>query len=313
VKPLDRVRVLIGPSSFGEYDRAPLDRLIDAGYKVVDNPYKRKLSKAELADLLAGGIVGLVAGLEPLDREVLAKSTLKVISRCGAGLSNVDMATARELGIEVYSTPQAPSAAVAELTLGAMLCLLRMVPQMDRDLHRGEWNKRIGWQLAGKTVLIVGFGRIGRRLAALLRPFDVQLLAADPDPTAASNEDHVPVVSLQEGLPQADVVTIHCSGHECVLGEKEFELAKAGVFVLNAARGGVVDECALARAIESGKVAGAWLDVFEAEPYQGPLSSCPQVLLTPHVGSYTVECRRSMELEAVENLIAALRRKAVQP
>jgi len=306
VTRLAGIKVLIGPSSFGELDRAPLDRLIEVGCEVIDNPFKRKLAKEELTKLLEGGVTGLIAGLEPLDREVLQKSRLKVISRCGSGLSNVDLAAASELGIEVCTTPSGPTAAVAELTLGVMLSLLRMVPQMDRDLHERKWTKKIGLQLEGKTIVIIGFGRIGRHLASLLTPFKTRMLAVDPhlsEPVAG-----VPLVSLEEALPQADVLTLHCSGETCLLGKKEFALLKPGAFVMNAARGGLIDEAALLNGLEQKTIAGAWLDTFEMEPYSGPLTRYPQVILTPHIGSYTSECRRRMEFEAVENLIATLTR-----
>jgi D-3-phosphoglycerate dehydrogenase len=298
-------KVLIGPSSFAELDETPVNRLVEAGCEIIGNPFGRRLTRDELTTLLNGGAVGLIAGLEPLDREVLQKSRLKVISRCGSGLSNVDLAAARELAIEVCSTPSVPTVAVAELTLAAMLSLLRLLPQMDRDLHEKRWTKKIGHQLEGKTVAIVGFGRIGRRVAALLAPFDAHVLAVDPYLEPAAD---LPLVSLEEALPRADILTLHCSGDFCLLGERELALLKPGAFVLNAARGGLVDEAALLKALGTGRIAGAWLDAFEQEPYDGPLASCPNVLLTPHVGSYTRECRARMEAEAVDNLIAALLR-----
>lgn len=260
-----------------------------------------------MLELLRSGVTGLIAGLEPLDREVLTKSSLQVISRCGSGLSNVDLATAKELGIEVYSTPSAPTTAVAELTLGAMLSLLRMISQMDRELHEGKWSKKIGMQLEGKTVVIIGFGRIGQRVATLLAPFRTRILAVDP--FLPEPAEDVPLMSLEDALPQADIITLHCSGETCVLGEKELALLKPGVFLLNAARSGLIDESALLKTLDEGRIRGAWLDTFEQEPYTGPLTKYPQVILTPHVGSYTVECRRQMEAEAVENLITGLEKK----
>lgn len=307
-RPLQDTKVLIGPSSFGELDRTPLDRLIEAGCEVIDNPFKRKLTKEELVKLLDDGIVGLVAGLEALDRDVLAKSHLKVISRCGSGLANVDLKAAKELGIEVCSTPSGPTTAVAELTLAAILSLLRLIPQMDRDLHEGRWVKKIGFQLEGKTVVIVGLGRIGTRVASLLGPFGVRVLAVDPYLAPASAA--LPLLSLEEALPQADILTLHCSGESCLLGKKELALLKPGALVLNPARGGLLDEAALVEGLRTGRIAGAWLDTFEREPYSGPLTDCPNVLLTPHAGSYTRECRSGMEVEAVENLIKALTKLA---
>jgi len=278
-----------------------MSRLEAEGCEVIRNPYGRKLAKDELAALLPG-VTGIIAGLEPLTRDVLEKSQLKVISRCGGGLSNVDLQAAADLGIAVRSTPDAPTSAVAELTVGAMLGLIRMVGRMDRDLHAGQWNKYIGVQLEGRTVVIIGYGRIGQKVAALLAPFKPKVIAVDP---FLSDCGRVPVLPLQAALPLADIVTAHCSGEACLLGEKEFNLLKPGAFVLNAARGTLIDEGALMKGLDEGLIAGAWLDTFEQEPYTGPLTKYPQVILTPHVGSYTQECRKQMELEAVDNLLAA--------
>jgi D-3-phosphoglycerate dehydrogenase len=300
-------KILIGPSSFAETDKTPMNRLKAAGYEVVDNPYKRKLTKKELFDLLDGNVVGLIAGLETIDKEILEKSRIQAISRVGAGLTNVDLKAARDLGIQVFNTPDAPTNAVAELTIGAMLSLLRMIPQMDHALHDGQWKKRIGVQIQGKTVVIVGFGRIGCRVAELLFPFGVKILVVDPyvDESACAGYRKI---TLQAALPEADVITIHSSGHDCIIGKKEFALMKKGSYLLNVARGGVISEKFLVKAIEDGTVAGAWLDTFEEEPYKGPLCSFRNIILTPHVGSYTAECRLQMENEAVDNLLNYLER-----
>lgn len=297
-------KILIGPSTFASLDQAPMDMLIKAGFEVVNNPFGRKLTKQELKELFPG-VTGLIAGLEPLDKEILCKSQLKVISRCGSGLSNIDLEAAKELGIKVFSTPYGPTSAVAELTLGALLSLLRMIPQMDRDLHEGNWNKKIGTQLEGKTIAIIGFGRIGRRFAELLAPFKTKILVVDP--FLQDLKKDFPVLTLEEALPQADIVSLHSSGETIIMTEKEFNLIKPGTFLLNAARGNLVDEDALIKSLEEGKIKGAWIDTFYQEPYSGPLAKFKQAILTPHVGSYTIECRRSMEMESVENLINALK------
>ncbi len=297
-------KVLIAPSSFGELDKSPLEKLESNGFEIVPNPFHRKLTGEELKSLLPG-VTGLIAGLETIDRETMAESSLKVISRCGVEMSNIDLTAARELGIAVMNTPDAPTAAVAELAIGAMLGLLRMIPLMDRELHEKKWSKKIGTQLSGKTVAIIGFGRIGRYVAKLLKPFDVKLLAVDKFHKGIVEE--VEIVTLQEALAQADIVTLHVSGTSRILGKDEFGMMKDGVYILNAARGGVIDEDSLVEAIKSGKVAGAWLDTFTEEPYRGPLTDLPQVILTPHVGSYSRECRQRMEMETVDNLLDALK------
>jgi D-3-phosphoglycerate dehydrogenase len=296
-------KILLGPSSFAEIDKTPVERLQDAGFEVIANPYRRKLTKLELLRLLTPDVVGIIAGLEPLDREVLSQSKLKGISRVGAGLTNVDLKAAAELGIDVRYTPDGPTEAVAELTVGALLSLLRMIPAMDRALHASKWDKRIGTQLKDKTVAIIGYGRIGRRVAELLSPFNVRLLAVDPYPKPPVEAE---LVSLDEALAKADIISLHCSGESCLLGEREFQIMKRGAFLLNVARGGMIAEDALISALEDGRLAGVWLDTFCVEPYTGALCSREDVLLTPHVGSYTLECRLEMECEAVQNLLHIL-------
>lgn len=289
------MKILITTSSFET--KEALEKLQARGFEVILNPYKRKVTSEELRQLLSG-VIGLIAGTEKIDKETMANSQLKVISRVGAGIDNIDLAAAKELGIIVKNTPDAPTCAVAELTLGSILSLLRQIPQMNQELHNKAWNKKMGNQLSGKTVLIIGFGRIGRYLAELLEPFKIKLLAVDP---ASSS------LSLKEALPQADIVCLHLSGKDQVLGKEEFSLMKKGVFILNAARGEAIDELALAEALKEGRVAGACLDVFVEEPYSGHLTEFPNVILTPHIGSYTKECRERMETEAVDNLLSVLK------
>jgi D-3-phosphoglycerate dehydrogenase len=302
----NNMKILIGPSSFADQDRAPLIKLENNGYSVLINPFRRKITKEELMELLEEDVHGIIAGLETLDREVLENSRLKVISRCGAGISNVDTSAAKELGIRVYNTPFGPTRAVAELTMGCLLSLIRQVPLMDRSLHDGKWNKLIGRQLKGMKALIIGFGRIGQNVAQLLKAFEVDVMVCDP---MFSNKSDVPYVmmNLEDALPQADIISLHASGSEQIIGPRQLSILKRGAFILNAARGEVIDESALADALDSGQVAGAWLDTFNQEPYNGVLKNYQQVILTPHVGSYTAEGRLQMELDAVENLIRGFR------
>ena len=299
-------KVLIGPSSFGAVDDLPATLLAESGCTVIGNPYARKLTEVELLELLADGVTGLIAGVESLDRTVLEQSQLQVISRCGAGLSNVDLEAAEERGIQVFSTPDAPTTAVAELTLGALLSLLRSLPAMDRRVRERNWEKTVGRQLEGQVVAVIGYGRIGRKVGRLLGAFGATVVAVDP--AHVGEVDGVPMVPLAEAIRGADIITLHCSGEEQILGKREFSSMKDGVYILNAARGSLVDESALTKALESGKVTGAWLDAFLVEPYEGLLLNQEGVLLTPHAGSYTRECRLSMESEAVENLLTGFRR-----
>ncbi len=296
-------KILIGTSSFGKRDPAPIELLQDHGLEVMPNPYGRKLICEELINLLPG-VDGLIAGLETVDRNVLVSSTLKVVSRCGSGISNVDVDACRELGVVFKYTPFGPTQAVAELTVGMMILLLRDACAMNSSLHGGKWDKRVGFQLKGKTVAIIGYGRIGRRTASLLAPFGVRLLAVDPFQNA--DEESVTVMAMQDALPVSDIVVIHASSEKEILGEGEFAMMKTGAFLCNAARGQNVDEIALNRYLDNGKLGGAWLDSYAKEPYAGPLCGHPKVILTPHVGSYTTEGRLEMEMTSAQNLIDGL-------
>jgi D-3-phosphoglycerate dehydrogenase len=299
--------IFISTSSFGEYDALPLKLLNDAGINVQVNPYKRQLTKDECLNHYKD-IDGLIAGTEPLTAEVLKSAGyLKVISRCGTGLDNVDLEAAKQLGIKVLNTPDAPTMAVAELTLGLMLGLLRHLPRVDREIRAGNWQKRMGNLLQGKKVGIIGFGRIGQKVGELVQALGAQAVYCDP----AVNKDGYKKISLVELLSQSDIVTLHLSGGgkgAPLLSDKELSRIKQGSWLVNCARGGVVDEAALTKALQEGRLAGAALDVFTQEPYTGPLAKLDNVILTPHIGSYAVESRVEMEVESVKNLIKGLKK-----
>jgi D-3-phosphoglycerate dehydrogenase len=302
----DTLRVAIGPSSFGEADRAPLDALERSGVEIVPNPFGRRLTEDETIAHLRE-VDGLVAGLEPLTERVLAANPrLKAIARVGIGMDNVDHAAAAARQVRVSNTPDEPARAVAELTVTALLALLRQLVPSDAALRAGGWKKIIGRGVAEETVLIVGFGRIGRRVAELLVPFGCRILVTDPALTPDNLPTGVELVALADGLRRATVVSLHAGGRAQLLGTAELESMPTGALLLNSARGELVDEAALVAALESGHLGGAWFDVFWQEPYTGPLAKAPNVILTPHVGTYTRECRLGMETTAVRNLLRDL-------
>ncbi len=319
------MRILVSTSSFGKVGPEPLERLRAFASEVRLNPHGRTLTEDEITGLLQG-IDGLVAGVEPLTRDVLAGAAgLKVISRCGVGLDRVDTEAAEELGIAVRNTPDAPTQAVAELALAGLLSVLRRVASADRAVRSGLWTKTMGACLAGKTVGIIGFGRVGRRFAGLLAPFSVRILVYDPlqleraqletpsEPalgpaSGSASEPEYQAAELDHLLAEADVVSLHAA-----LTDETRDLLDAGAFgrmrpgavLVNTARGELVDEAALVENLEAGRIGGAYLDVFREEPYRGLLGTFDNVVLTPHVGSYAREARLAMELEAVNNLIGA--------
>lgn len=302
-------QILVTTSSFDQQASPALRELAAAGFTIRLNPYGRRLSESEVGDLLAEGeVVGMIAGVEPLTDAVMARATaLKVISRCGIGLDSVDLGAAARRGIRVSNTPGAPVSAVAELTLGLILDLLRRIGQADRNIRDGKWKQLMGNLLAFQTVGIVGFGRIGRRVAELLHAFGAKVLAHDI--AAAAAPDHVELCGLDDLLARADVVTLHLPYSDAakhLIGAPQLAKMKPGSFLVNTARGGLVDEEALAAALSGGQLAGAALDAFEQEPYAGPLAALPQMLLTAHMGSYAKESRIQMEREAADNLLRGL-------
>jgi D-3-phosphoglycerate dehydrogenase / 2-oxoglutarate reductase len=305
VNPLSPI-IAITTSSFGKESGEPLEMLRAAGCTLILNPHGRKLTKPETIELVREAD-GLIAGTETLDREVLTQlPKLRVISRVGTAVDNVDQVCAAERCIPVFNTPDGPTDGVAELTLAGLLALLRRVPQADASIRRGEFVKPMGRLLRGKTVAIVGLGRIGKALAKLLQPFAVTLLAVDPvrDEKFAS-QYNVRYVSLEEALPLADVISLHLAGSpkNPILGEAQLAKMKTGAVLVNVARGGWIDENALLSALQSGKLGGAYLDVFAAEPYKGPLAGLENVVLTSHIGSYALECRIGMEVDAAQKVI----------
>lgn len=296
------MKILISTTTYGEYDPSPINALKDKGLEILTNPYGRKLKPDEVITL-AKDCIGIIAGTEPLGKDILEKlSSLKVISRCGTGIDNVDLNTAHRLGIKVYNTPDAPTQAVSELTLALMLNLLRRVSLMDRQVHEGQWGKNMGNLLSGKKVGIIGFGRIGRRVSGLLKPFECEI--AYSDPFVDSKEARQ--MSLEDLLGWADIITLHVSSKETILGKAELSLIKKGAWLINVSRGGVVDEDVLYESLKDGRLQGAALDVFNEEPYKGSLRGLENVILTPHIGSYAVESRIRMEMEAANNLLEGL-------
>lgn len=301
-------KILITTSSFGKNDKSILDLLTTKGYSYELNPHGRKLTKDEAIELITKyQPIGMIAGVEPLNRDVLiCAEKLKVISRCGIGLDNVDLATARSLGITVINTPDAPTIPVAELTIGMILSLLRKIHRSDYSIRNNEWVRPMGNLLFKKTVGIIGCGRIGSYVAKLLEPFTVNIIGFDPVTTDQCN---IEFVNIEELLKKSDIITIHMpysDNNKHFVNTDFLKQMKKGAVIINAARGGLVDENALYDVIKSGHLAGAALDCFEKEPYKGPLKEFDNVLLTGHIGSYALEGRIMMEKQAVENLFDKL-------
>ncbi|MDP1811997.1 MAG: phosphoglycerate dehydrogenase [Sediminibacterium sp.] len=306
------MKILISPSSFGEISEAPFRYLEEAGFSYLNNPYGRKLTEEEVITL-AADCVGIIAGVEPLTAKVMdALPELKCISRVGVGMDNVDMEYARKKKIIVVNTPDGPTRAVAELTLAMTMALLRKIPQADANLKKKIWKKEIGNLLFGKKIGVIGLGRIGRMVSEQFRALGNTVIGYDlfPD-TGWADTNGVLLLDMDGLLSEADIITLHVPGNPDktpVIALDEIKKCKDGIFIINISRGGVVDEDAVYQGLVSNKLKGAAIDVFDNEPYTGPLCDLSNVILTPHLGSYASEGKLQMEIEAVINLIQVLKK-----
>ena len=301
-------KLVISTSSFDVDNNPHLQHLVKAGMHIVGNSFKRKLTEDEIIELLGQDTVGMIAGIEPLtERVFMSAKGLKAISRCGAGLDNVDLTAAKRQDITVFNTPEAPAQAVAELTMGLILAALRRICQVDQLLRANKWSRMQGQLLAAQLVGIIGLGHIGRRVVKLCQAFDARVVAHDPyiDPTSHGVES----APLEELLAKADIISLHLpygANTHHLLDAKAFARMKPGSIIINAARGGLIDEIALDEALTSGHLGMAALDVYEEEPYHGPLIENDKIILTSHIGSLARESRMRMEIEAAENLLEGL-------
>src|SRR6266550_4871692 len=236
-----------------------------------------------------------------------AATRLKVVGRAGVGVDNIALDTATELGIAVINAPAGNTVAVAELFFGVVISLLRHLPRAYESMHAGRWERSslLGAELKGRTLGIVGLGRIGGEIASRAQTFGMSLVAYDPY-VAESRFQSLRVArltSLDELLDEADIVTVHTPLTEetrGMIGRRELARLSPSSMVINMARGGIVDEEALAEAIDAGKLAGASVDAFVKEPLSAdhPLSRFPNVFLTPHIGASTAEAQRNVAVDA---------------
>lgn len=300
-------KVLTSPSSFGQISSLPFDILEKHGFTVINNPFGRKLTEDEVIEI-AHDCVGIVAGVEPLNKKVMdALPNLKCISRVGVGMDSVDLEYAHVKGIKVVNTPDGPTRSVAEMTVALTFSLLRKIPQADSNIKNGVWKKEIGNLLYGKKIGVVGLGRIGKMTANLFSGLGNSVIGFDvyPDEKWAT-DNSVELVTLGQLLQNADIVSLHIPPNKdktYFIDSKLLSMMKPSAFLINVSRGGVVDEKHLYKMLNAHELTGAAIDVFSEEPYKGPLTKLPNVILTPHLGSYAAEGKVKMELDAVNNLI----------
>ncbi len=310
---MEKKKVLITTRSFRKTPGAHQDSLREAGCEIVNSPYDRPLEAAELAELLPG-IDAAILGVDDASAEAIAGADrLKVISRYGVGVDKVDLAAATAKGIVVTNTPGGNTNAVAELTLAFMLALARNIPCQDRQIRAEDWSLLKGVELADRTLGLLGIGRIGQRVAELAHVFGMKILFYDPFPPSEEFVRRVGVESctMDRIFAESDFVSLHLPllpETRNLVNAERIASMKPGAFLINTARGGLVDEAALYEALESGKLGGAAFDAFEAEPSVGnPLIALDNFISTPHVGSSTAQTTLRMGLMASQNALAVLR------
>ena len=310
-------KVLITTVPFASKDKRPLKMLDEAGVDYEVNPLNKKLTEEELRELISEYSV-LIAGTEPITAKVIeAAPKLRLISRVGIGLDNVNLLKANSRGIKVSYTPDAPSPAVAELTLGLIFSLIRALHVSNHEMHKGIWYRSFGRRISDLTIGVIGVGRIGTRVLELINAVGTpRLLVNDLSPKTQLNEQ-IPIewVSKERILKEADIVTLHVPLTKLtknMIRKKELLSMKSDACIINTARGGIINEQDLYEVLKSKHLSGAAIDVFDLEPYKGPLCELERCILTAHMGSMSVDCRNRMEYEATEEVVRFLSGKRLE-
>jgi D-3-phosphoglycerate dehydrogenase len=287
-----------------------------------DIDIRLNLSKEHLLDLIGGYTVLIVRSQTRITEQLLAKAAhLQVIGRAGSGLDNIDLNAAIRHGVMVVHAPRGNTIAVAEHTLALLLALVRHIPEANRSMKAGRWDKSrlLGVELHGKVLGIIGLGRIGKAVAQRAQAFGMRVIASDPFVSSKQGQQvGVHLHSKEEMLQHADFVTLHAAltddqgGTRKLLGVRELQLLKPGAYLVNCARESLIDEQALFSALTEGRLAGVALDVFSQEPIGDDtilrqLLAHERVIATPHLGASTVEAQVRVATEVARNIIAALR------
>ena len=308
---------LITTVPFGDKNRLPFELLENAEIEYLINPLNKKLTEDELVEMAADFDV-IIAGTEPITRRVIDNApNLKLISRVGIGLDSVDLMAAEERSITVTYTPDAPTPAVAELTVGMMLTLLRSTHISNSQIHNGQWYRHFGRRLSEVTIGIIGVGRIGTAVLRHLNGFGKpQILVNDTQPNIhLVKEFDIEWVEKEEIYKKADIISLHTpltSLTKNMVKKEQLFSMKSDAVIINTARGGIMNEKDLYEVMQTDHLCGAAIDVFKLEPYYGQLRENERCLLTAHMGSMSTDCRARMEIEASEEAVRFLTGKPLE-
>jgi D-3-phosphoglycerate dehydrogenase len=304
-------KILITPRSLTKSGDPSLDLLKSAGHEIVLCTPGQSPDEEELIRLVPG-CVGWLAGVEKITDRVLAKASgLKAISRNGTGVDSIDLAACERRGIAVLRAEGANARGVAELTLALMLSLLRSVPWSDAKIKAGGWDRRQGAELEGRTLGVIGTGRIGRLVTRFALAMDMKVVGFDAYPDAGFRPSPAFRYADQgELLASSDIVTLHCPhapGEKALIDRQALALMRKSAFLINTARAGLVDDAAVLEALQEGRLAGYAVDAYDKEPPDpSPLLAHERVISTAHIGAYTAESVSRATRAAVDNLLAAL-------
>ena len=304
-------RILITPRSLTKSFHPALNKLKDAGFELIFSTSGKQPSEEDLIKLLPG-CVGYLAGVEKITKRGLESARdLKVISRNGSGIDNIDLDAAKSLNIRVCKTEGANAKGVAELTIGLMFSLVRSIPLHDARMKKETWERRKGIELENRTLGLIGCGEIGRKLAILALGLGMRVLAyrRNPDPSF-SPSDKFHYCSFDDLLTQSDIISMHrpaSASGEPVINAQVIAKMKKGVYIINTARASLIDEEAILEELSNNQIAGFATDVYDKEPPEDfSLVKHDRIIATPHLGGYTTESVDRATRAAVENLINSL-------
>jgi len=307
------MKVLITTVPFAEKNLLPIELLDGVEAEYLINPLNKKLTENELAEMAQGFDV-IIAGTEPITDYVMERAgSLKMISRVGIGLDSVDLVAAKRRGIKVSYTPDAPAPAVAELTIGLLITLLRSVQLSNIEMHKGQWKRYFGKRIANTTIGIIGLGRVGVRILNRLAVFGTpRLLVNDLSPNPELDRSFkLEWVDKNTIYRESDVISLHVPLTKLtknMVSTRQLEMMKSDAVIINTCRGGVINEEDLYNVMKKGHLAGAAIDVFDQEPYDGKLSEIDRCILTAHMGSMSIDCRTRMEVEATEEAVRFIKK-----
>lgn len=294
------LKIAITSSAFGFYK--DLESLCKKNnISIQRNETKKRFSQNELINFLDDEVCGCICGLEEFDKEIFSRfPNLRYLSRIGVGIDTINQTDANNFNVKILNTPDAPSYAVSEMTVGMVLNISRKISLHCSEMQQKKWRKYTTEGIEDKTIFIIGFGRIGKKTANLLKNFKCNIIVNDPYTT---NIQEFKQSSLEEGIKSADIIIIHVNGRDQVLSEKLLFKTKKNVAILNPSRSQNIPENLISKFLKKRKDASFWSDVFDNEPYSGELLNFESFYGTPHVASNTSASRVKMEMEAFENLL----------